>query len=856
MNDRPERSARPLTNPNRQPVIDGGGVLNPVRLAGLAAAGALFIATAADATGLFRRISTIPVFLNTSVETESSAEIVAAALDGTLLVYTDGPAGVLGFIDIADPAAPKATGSVELGGDPTSVNVVGDFALVAINTSRDFVNVSGRLLVIDVNTRETIRTIELGGQPDSVAVSPDGQYAAVVIENERDEDLGEGEPPQFPPGYLVIVDLIGGPASWSTRQVDLVGVPTLFPEDPEPEFADINSDNQLVLTLQENNHIALIDLPSGTVTGDFAAGSVDLEGIDAVEDDIINQVDTLRAVPREADAVTWLSSTTFATANEGDLFGGSRGFTVYSTSGEVLFDAGNTLERIVARHGHYPEARSENKGNEPEAITFAGYADDSYLFVGSERSSTIAVYTLNPICAADLDGNGSVDGADLGELLSTWGAGRNLPADLDASGAVDEVDLAALLAAWGPCSIEPQFQQLLPAGLSPEGLLAIPERNLLVVASEVDSRADLVRATVSIYQLGDEATYPLIVSADRADGSPIPWAALSGLVVDPADSETVYSVHDSFYVRSRIYTLDVSAVPATITSELELNDSGTVLSAALDALASTLPDLGSFNPDALVGADGSVNLDPEGIAVGIGGGFWIASEGAGNLANGVSNPADQPFRSPNLLLRVDATGTITDAVLPPIELTLNQFRFGYEGVAAVEENGVEVLYVAFQRRWSGAADPANRARIGRYDTLSGEWTFAYYPLEVPTSPNGGWVGLSEITALGDGKFVVIERDNQAGPDARIKRVYSFSIDGVVFAPNASAPALPLLSKSLDRDLILSGDYEADVILEKLEGLAVLPDGTTLIVNDNDGVDDSSGETRLFNLGALFAPPLR
>ena len=29
-------------------------------------------------------------------------------------------------------------------------------------------------------------TIDLGGQPDSIAVSPDGKYAAVVIENERD----------------------------------------------------------------------------------------------------------------------------------------------------------------------------------------------------------------------------------------------------------------------------------------------------------------------------------------------------------------------------------------------------------------------------------------------------------------------------------------------------------------------------------------------------------------------------------------------------------------------------------------------------------------------------------------------
>jgi len=34
-------------------------------------------------------------------------------------------------------------------------------------------------------------------------------------------------------------------------------------------------------------------------------------------------------------------------------------------------------------------------------------------------------------------------------------------------------------------------------------------------------------------------------------------------------------------------------------------------------------------------------------------------------------------------------------------------------------------------------------------------------------------------------------------------------------------------------------------------LAVLPDGGALIVNDNDGVDDSNGETQLLRLEGLF-----
>jgi hypothetical protein len=54
-----------------------------------------------------------------------------------------------------------------------------------------------------------------------------------------------------------------------------------------------------------------------------------------------------------------------------------------------------------------------------------------------------------PDCDADLNGDGQVDGADVGLLLGDWGE-RTL-ADLDQDGAVDGADLGLLLAAWGPC---------------------------------------------------------------------------------------------------------------------------------------------------------------------------------------------------------------------------------------------------------------------------------------------------------------------------------------------------------------------------------------------------------------------
>ncbi len=56
--------------------------------------------------------------------------------------------------------------------------------------------------------------------------------------------------------------------------------------------------------------------------------------------------------------------------------------------------------------------------------------------------------TINTGIGPDFNGSGTVDGADLGVLLSSWGEPG--VTDLDCSGATDGADLGILLAAWGP----------------------------------------------------------------------------------------------------------------------------------------------------------------------------------------------------------------------------------------------------------------------------------------------------------------------------------------------------------------------------------------------------------------------
>ena len=111
---------------------------------------------------------------------------------------------------------------------------------------------------------------------------------------------------------------------------------------------------------------------------------------------------------------------------------------------------------------------------------------------------------------------------------------------------------------------------------------------------------------------------------------------------------------------------------------------------------------------------------------------------------------------------------------------------------------------------------------------------------------GGWVGLSDIVSVGGGKFLLVERDNQGGPDAAVKRIYSVSLGNLGAVVDGST----VTTKSLVRDVL--ADVSTDIgglALEKIEGIAVL-NGNMWIVNDNDGVVDTNGESRLINLGGL------
>lgn len=438
--------------------------------------------------------------------------------------------------------------------------------------------------------------------------------------------------------------------------------------------------------------------------------------------------------------------------------GGSRSFTIFDIRGNVLYEAGNSFEHAVVGAGHYPEGRSENKGSEPEGVEVGRYRGRTYLFVASERGNVLGVYDVT--------------------------------------------------------SGTPAMTQLLPTGMGPEGI-KVTHDGLLAVTSEVDGVDDgfAVRPVITLFRAGarNDWSYPQLESANDANGLPIPWVAMSGLAGDPADSDTLWAVSDSFLAQAWLYRIDVSVNPAIIGERI-----------AIGGIDVSDKGLGDY--------------DLEGVAARPEGGFWLGSEGRTN--SGSSRP--------NLIIRTDASGNVLDSVPLPDSLVANATSSGIEGVAVTgtAANGDEVVWIVMQREWGD--DPAGKVKIGRYDVATGTWTFAHYPLDAVESPAGGWVGLSEITALADGTMAIVERDNQLGQEARIKRIYGIDPSSVTLKPHGET--LEILSKTLLRDVYPKLDAASISVPDKLEGLGVAADGAVYAVTDNDGVDENYGETVFLRLG--------
>jgi hypothetical protein len=471
---------------------------------------------------------------------------------------------------------------------------------------------------------------------------------------------------------------------------------------------------------------------------------MDLDGIDIEKDGALTFTNSQKGRLREPDAVKWLNDTQFVIANEGDYQGGSRGWSIFNKDGTLVYDSGASFEHAVVQIGHYPEKRSGKKGIEPESVETATFDGTPMAFIGAERASVVGVYDVS-----------------------------------DAT--------------------KPVLKQLLPSGIAPEGIVAIPSRKLLITANEADLVEDGgVRAHVMVYEYQDApANYPQITSAGADEL--IGWGAISGMVADEKQPGKLFMVNDSFYSgQPTVFVVDATQKPARITQSIPVTRDG--------------------KP--------AEKLDMEGITLDGLGGMWIASEG------------NTDKQVPHALYQLNALGEIVKEVSLPEALLKNEKRFGFEGITRIGDT----LWMAVQREWKD--DPVNHVKLLAYNTKTEEWGAVHYPKAEPAK---GWTGLSEIVAYGDNVYVV-ERDNQIGDAAVTKAIYKIALSEM--KPAKLGTQLPIVKKTLVRDLIPDLKSFNGYVQDKVEGLAIDANGEMFISTDNDGVDDHSGETFFWSVGKI------
>ncbi|WP_046214985.1 choice-of-anchor I domain-containing protein [Paenibacillus wulumuqiensis] len=348
------------------------------------------------------------------------AEIASSTPDGKRLVVTEADEGSITILDIANIHKTKVAKTVSFHSlsakaEVTSVAVMpdGKYALAVIRTGDNKNEANpGILAVVDLSSYKIAKTYPLGIGPDSIAISKDGTYAVIAIEDEELDPATEefDYPNAKRPGSITIVQFNQANALDGTvtdLPVDLSGVKgAIYPHEPQPEYVAINeAGTTAAVTLQENNVIALVDLDSKQITRMFALGTT-RHAADLKDDGNVSFADTMTG-RYEPDGIAFTPDGQYViTANEGDLGknefkdgvkAGGRNIAVWDLQGNRIYDSGNLIDRAAAQAGLYPDDRSPNKGSEVENLTVSTVNGKPVLAAASERADAVLFFDIgNP----------------------------------------------------------------------------------------------------------------------------------------------------------------------------------------------------------------------------------------------------------------------------------------------------------------------------------------------------------------------------------------------------------------------------------------------------------------------------
>jgi hypothetical protein len=260
----------------------------------------------------------------------------------------------------------------------------------------------------------------------------------------------------------------------------------------------------------------------------------------------------------------------------------------------------------------------------------------------------------------------------------------------------------------------------------------------------------------------------------------------------------------------------------------------------------------------------TLRLDPEGIRVGANGNLYVSDEYGpyvfefnrqGHLVRRIQVPSkfsiDSPGADPTAELRNNSSGRQANRGMEGLAISPDgSTLFGIMQNALIQDHGLATPFPVDPNEAPGRLGLNNR--ILKIDLLTGETHEYVYVLD---AINRGQ-GVSEILAINDHEFLIVERDNRSWlsdePQAPTrKKIYKIDITGatdvsgieslpagalpagVVPVTKPTSPFIDLLDPAFGLQL-----NDANAIAEKIEGLAWGPDladgrHVLYVISDND-----------------------
>lgn len=220
---------------------------------------------------------------------DGSAEVLAYDSTTNNLFVLNSTNNKVHIVDFSNPASMSNTNIVDMSSYGGGINsVAAHNGIVAVASEANTKTDSGS--VVFMNTSGTVqKVLKVGALPDMLTFTPDGKYLLVANEGEPNDAYTID-----PEGSVSIIDMQGGVANATVTGISFAALnsskdtlraqgvrifgynnPTVA-QDLEPEYIAVNTTSDIAyVSLQENNAIAVIDIPNKTLLAVVPLGFID-----------------------------------------------------------------------------------------------------------------------------------------------------------------------------------------------------------------------------------------------------------------------------------------------------------------------------------------------------------------------------------------------------------------------------------------------------------------------------------------------------------------------------------------------------------------------------------------------------